>query len=313
MSGSPQPVRLAYFSRSVVSAMATSRGLYDRAGLAVTEQAVTSSPAQFAGLRDGEHDLALTSPDNVAAYRLTEANPLGQRLDARIVLGVDAGMGLSVLAGPHITSLHDLAGRVVGVDVAESGFALALFAVMSDAGLESGRDYDIIELGSTPRRRVALLEGRCDATLLNAGHDIAAELAGCHRLARITDTISPYLGTVLAATGSWLERSDDVAGRFGDAWLAATAIVLDPAERGTVQPLLGEILGLPEAGAVAAYEVLVSERDGLVPDGRVDPAALHTVLRLRAQHGGPASGVDLSPGGIESSGLIDARVLNSGR
>jgi ABC-type nitrate/sulfonate/bicarbonate transport system substrate-binding protein len=312
-ASTPDLVRLAYFSRSVVSAVARERGLYAAAGLEVEEQAVPSSPAQFGALRDGGHDLALTSPDNVAAYRLTAANPLGDRLDVRMLLGVDRGMGLSVVAGPHVTTTAGLAGRTVGVDVPESGFALALFSILSAAGLERDRDYTLVSLGSTPRRREALLAGACDATLLNAGHDVAAELAGCVRLARVTHTLSPYLGTVLAATGTWLEENEDVARRFAGAWLAATRVVLDPAERSSVEPLLGEVLGLPPAGVALAYDVLTSESDGLVPDGAVDPAALRTVLELRAAHGGPATGVDLAPGAVEASGLVDLRLLEPAR
>jgi ABC-type nitrate/sulfonate/bicarbonate transport system substrate-binding protein len=298
-------IRLAYFSRSVVSAVAHSQRLYDAAGLAVTEHAVPSSPAQFRGLRDGEYDLALTSPDNVAAYRLTDANPLGERLDARILLGIDRGMGLSILAAPHVSSLTDLAGRTVGVDVPESGFALALFEVLSSVGLQRDRDYTLVSLGSTPRRRTALLDGRCDATLLNAGHDIAAELAGCRRLARITDTISPYLGTVLAATDAWLERAGDLVRRFAGVWLAATRTVLDPTERDTVQSLLGELLELPPSGVAAAYDVLTSPNDGLVRDGVVDLAALRTVLALRARHAGAGLRADETT----AAGLVDPRVL----
>jgi ABC-type nitrate/sulfonate/bicarbonate transport system substrate-binding protein len=335
-----EEVRLTYFSRSVVSALARQRGLYEAAGLSVTEAPVPSSPAQFAALREGRCDLALTSPDNVAAYGLGAANPLGERLDVRILLGVDMGLGLSVLAGPHISALGDLAGGLIGVDVPESGFALALFHVLSAAGLERDRDYTVVPLGSTPQRRLALQAGKCDATLLNAGHDILAELAGFRRLLRITDTLAPYLGTVLAATGPWLDGCGDVAQRFVDAWLAATRLLLAPGEKDAVQLLLGELLELPAGGVRAAYETLVSSRDGLVPDGAVAPAALRTVLDLRVEQaaangigggtsegtgrgtsevtgrgtsGGVGAGTDYSAGAVERSGLVDLRLLAGAR
>jgi ABC-type nitrate/sulfonate/bicarbonate transport system substrate-binding protein len=304
------PLRLGFFSRSVVSRVARDRGIFARYGLSVSEHPVPSSPAQFRSLDAGEYDLVLTSPDNVAAYRLTEANPIGARLDVRMLLGFDAGLGLSIVSRPEVADLADLRGRTIAVDVPASGFALALFSVLARHGLRRDRDFTLVSLGSTPQRRKALLAGECDATLLNAGHDIAAEMAGCRRLARITDTLSPYLGTVLATTGRWLDANLDLARRFGDAWLAATAIVLDPAERGYVEPLVGEELALPQGGAAAGYAMLASARDGLNATGEVDDAALRTVLGIRAEYGGPDTGIDLSPGAIESSGLVDRRLMD---
>lgn len=306
------PVRLGFFSRSVVSRVARERHLFERFGLAVSEEPVPSSPAQFRSLIAGDFDLVLTSPDNVAAYRLTDANPLSTRMDVRILLGLDAGLGLSIMARPEIDDIEGLRGRTVAVDVASSGFALALFSVLAQHGLRRDVDYGLVALGSTPGRREALVAGECDVTLLNAGHDIRAELAGCRRLARITDTLSPYMGTVLAATGTWLQNEDNLAlaRRFADAWLAATAIVLDPAEREFVGPLLAEELSLGADGVDPAMAMLHSERDGLIPDGRVDEDRLRTVLQARATFGGQNTGVDLSPGWLAASGLLDRRVLD---
>lgn len=304
----PDVLRVGFFSRSVVSRVARERGLFTSHGLAVIEEPVASSIAQFRSLQAGEYDLVLTSPDNVAAYRLTEANGLRTRLDVRMLLGLDAALGLSIIGAPDVRTLEDLRGRTIGVDVPSSGFANALFSVLAQAGLQRDRDYALVTLGSTPNRRAALLRGQCDATLLNAGHDIAAELDGCHRLARITETLRPYLGTVLATTGPWLDEHLDLARRFAQAWLAATSIVVDPAEEAFVEALLGEEYALPPESAGIAYEMLTSSRDGLIPDGRIDRAALHTVLQARARYGGPDTGIDLTAGFVEASGLIDNRL-----
>jgi hypothetical protein len=135
--------------------------------------------------------------------------------------------------------------------------------------------------------------------MLNAGHDIAAVHAGCHRLGRVTDEHFPYLGTVLASTGPWLERHAGVAGRFTAAWRAAVGVILDPTERGFVEPLTAEVLGVPATAAAEAYGVLTSARDGLVPDGTVSNDALATVLGLRSQ----------SVDSALAAGLVDSRLL----
>lgn len=302
-----QPLTLAYFSRSVVVEIATQRHIFDRHGLEVDTVPVNSSAHQFQLLRDGQCDLALTSPDNVAAYRGSEHNPLGQRLDVRMLLALDSGLGLSVMARAGISDLSELAGKVIGVDVPQSGFALALFGILSRAGLEAGTDYEVISLGSTPQRRDALADGRCDATLLNAGHDIAAELTGCRRLARVTDTYFPYLGAVLASTGPWVEADHSRGLRFVAAWLEAVKEILDPAQRAAIISLTAETLGLPVEAAERFYDVLISRREGLVPSGTVDRHALGTVLALRAERGAVQPGSDGTPAGFD--GLVDNRLL----
>lgn len=304
-----QQVRIGFFSKSVVSRIGHERGIFARHLLDVTEDPVASSPAQFRSLLAGEYDMVFTSPDNVAAYRLSDVNPLGARLNVKLLLGLDHGLGLSLIGAPHIRSLDELRGRTVAVDVPSSGFALAMFRVLADAGLRRDEDYELVTLGATPRRREALLTGTCDATLLNAGHDIAAEAAGCHRLARITDSLAPYLGAVLAATDSWLDGHIGIARDFATAWLEATATALDPAQRNWVEPLVADMLGLAPAQAQSAYRMLTSERDGLVPDGRIDPAALRTVLALRSEHGGPHTGIDPDELDDAAANLLDNRLL----
>ncbi len=302
-------VRLGFFSRSVVLRVARERGYVADVGLEIADEPVRSSPAQFRTLLAGGFDLVLTSPDNVVAYRLSEHNPLGVRADVRMLLGIDRGMGLSIMTTARIETVEDIRGRTVAVDVPQSGFALAMFGVLARHGLQRDRDYSVVSLGSTPGRADALIAGECDVTLLNAGHDVRAELAGCRRLIRITDVLSPYIGTVLAATGPWLADHPDVATRFAVAWRRATADVLDPANRQDVQRLLAEELRLRGEGPALAYRTLCSDRDGFIPDLRVDVAGLRTILETRA-HGGGAPDVDSSDDGISASGLVDNRLYD---
>jgi hypothetical protein len=122
----------------------------------------------------------------------------------------------------------------------------------------------------------------------------------------MTDVLSPYIGTVLAATGPWLADNSDVAARFATAWRQATDTALDPANREDVQRLLAEELSLDGDGPSLAYRTLCSDSDGLIRDLRVDNAGLRTVLETRAHGGG--QNVDSSDDGIAASGLVDNRL-----
>ncbi len=278
-------LRLGLFSPSPILFAAHRDGTFAAAGIALSTERVSSSRAQFADLAAGRYDLVLTSPDNVLSYRYDDANLLGHRVDARVLRGVDRGMGLSLISQPARASLAGLAGARLGVDVAASGFALALFALLSRQGLERGRDYAVVELGATPRRLDALLEGACDATLLNAGFDLRAEEAGYRRLARLAREYPPYLGSVLATTSDQLARKRHGIERFLGAWDTARALLLGaPGEELLAQFATGQ-LGLGDDAGLRFARTARDPREGLVPDGALDWAAMETLASLRSPAG----------------------------
>lgn len=290
------------FSPPVVLDVAVSCGLTDAAGLEVAEHPVPSSPAQFRSLADGDLDMALTSPDNVLAYRFNPHNPLGELLDARIVGAVDRGLGLGLYGRPGFTS-GDLHGADVGVDVPHSGFALALYALADRLGVRRD-EYDVVSLGSTPRRLEALLAGGCDATMLNAGNELLAEEAGCVRLAAVTDHFTPYLGTVLAVVG---DRHLDDAHLLARALTETGAEILAGCLDAEVVESAQRRLGLDEALARRYLDRLRNPDEGLVPDGHVDRESLETLVALRtAWLPEVIDGSDVVQAALaEDSGLVD--------
>jgi ABC-type nitrate/sulfonate/bicarbonate transport system substrate-binding protein len=286
-----EEVRLGYFSASAVSMLAHNTGIYRASRLSVSEEAVPSSPEQFRRLLSGEYDLVLTSPDNVLNYRINRHNPLGQTADIRILAGVDMGMGLSVMATPDVWSVNDLRGRRIGVDVPDSGFAYALFEVLDRAGLHR-HDYEIVAMGSTPRRASALVANECSATLLNAGHDLIAERAGARRLIRVSAALGPYPGTVLAARAEVIAQRSELFQRFMAAWTSAVHATLDPSNRRLVESELARGLSVPPTIARSAYRTMISSTEGLIPDGRVDPSGWRLLVDLRVASGGLDDKVD---------------------
>ena len=290
------------FTPSVLLDVARSTGRLAARDLQVEEVAVTSSPAQFRSLLDGELDIALTSPDNVLAYRFNPGNPLGRLADVRIVAAVDRGMGLGLYGRPGTTAA-DLVGAPLGVDVAVSGFALAMYALADSLGVTRDQ-YELVTLGSTPRRLEALLAGECTATMLNAGNELIAEQRGCVRLASGADLLSPYLGTVVAIAG---EARLDVARRLSDALLETAREIVDGRLAEEVAESAARRLGLDGELAQRYVERLRDPGEGLVPDGVVDRGALQTLVRLRTAYlpsPAPGGGDVLDAALDEGSGLV---------
>jgi ABC-type nitrate/sulfonate/bicarbonate transport system substrate-binding protein len=297
----PTSLILGSFTPSVLLRVARGTGVLADAGLEVTETPVPSSPGQFSALLDGSLDAVLTSPDNVLAYRYSPTNPLGRTADARIVSAVDRGLGLALYAAAEPAELR---GGTFGVDVPGSGFAFAMYALAESIGL--GRDdYEVVALGSTPKRLQALLRGECAATMLNAGNELHAEAAGYRALAAVSRTCAPYLGTVLAVVG---DARLEPAGRLATA-LARTAadVVAGRLDSPTTAEAAGA-LGLPAPLAERYLARLKDPTEGLVPDGVVDPAAIRTIVDLRRRYRPETGGgTDLfAPALAAGSGLLVA-------
>lgn len=291
------------FSPSVVLELARDTGALEREGLTVAERPVLSSPAQFQSLLDGTLDAALTSPDNVIAYRFSPANPLGQLLDARIVGAVDRGLGLGLYVGPGVEA-QSLAGLRMGVDVPTSGFALALYALLEAQGV-AREQVELRTLGSTPKRLTALLDAECDATMLNAGNELVAEQRGCRRIASVPDVVGPYLGTVVACVG---DRNLDAARRLARALTAVAREVLAGRLDGEARAAARTRLGVDDDVADRYLHRLMDHRHGLVSDGQADGDALRTLVRLRQRYlpqPAPGGGDVLDAALDEAAGLVD--------
>jgi ABC-type nitrate/sulfonate/bicarbonate transport system substrate-binding protein len=293
----PVSMALGTFTPSVLLRVARRTGQLAEAGLEVTESPVPSSPAQFEALLDGRLDAVLTSPDNILAYRYSPTNPLGRTADARIVCAVDRGMGL----GLYGTAAK---GGRFGVDVPASGFAFAMYALAESLGLTRA-DYELVTLGSTPKRLAALLAGECEATMLNAGNELHAEAAGLRPLATAAGTLSPYLGTVLAVIG---EEHLETAGRLGVVLIRTASTIADGHLDDHVVAEARDALELPDDLARRYLARLKDPAEGLVTDGAVDTGSLRTLVDLRRRYRPEVvDGADVFAPALEpGSGLVVA-------
>ncbi len=295
-------LHLGSFTPSVLLRVARRTGRLAEHDLVVEEHAVTSSPSQFKSLLSGEFDVVLTSPDNVLAYRFVPSNALGMLADVKIISAIDRGLGLGLFSRAEVVSPEQLWGGVLAVDVPDSGFAFAMYALAESIGL-SRDDYSVVALGSTPRRLEALLAGQCDATMLNAGNELKAVDAGCVRLKGLSDIAPDYLGTVLATVGEAVSVP---------VWQLATALratadeVCSGALDDVAVEVAGEALNLSRELAQKYVLGLKDPREGLVRDGAVDRTSMEAVVALRRRYmASTVGGVDVLARALErASGLM---------
>lgn len=268
------------FTPSFLIALARADGRFAEAGLQVTEQAVTSSPQQFRSLMQGDYDVVFTNTDNIIAYQFLRDNPLETLLELRVFAGIDRGLGLGLFRGPQV----DLGSRPakLGVDVATSGFAFVAYEILTRQGFVLD-EMEIENLGATPRRALALIEGTCDYTILNAGNELRALAQGCSLIEPVT-AIGPYLGTVLAALRTHDEEKVLIQNRFRQVLAETTASILSGEREAELE---GIVQGLLEVDLEEARQHVRSIHDpqtGLVSGVGVDVASIATVLDLRSRH-----------------------------
>jgi ABC-type nitrate/sulfonate/bicarbonate transport system substrate-binding protein len=306
----PAPLRLGLFSPSLPHLVAIREGYYEQRGVTVEQQRIPSSAALLRALRDGDLDVALTSPDNIANFRLNEAGD--GPLDARIIAAVDQAGSISLVGRPGI----DAPGRVrlgtVAVDARDSGFAFLLYELLKSLDLAPGTDYRVLEAGGTPSRFQALLAGSFEATILNAGFDIRAQAAGGCLLIPTVDVIPGYLSTVLAARGEYLDQAPGPVSRFVSGFRQAMNYCLDPARHADCTDLVVSQWRVDPDVAARMVDAAADARTGVVPDAVITPAQLAVVLELRKRWGGFSADVDIAAEIRRPRGLIDERFARMG-
>jgi ABC-type nitrate/sulfonate/bicarbonate transport system substrate-binding protein len=299
------PLRFGLFSPSLPHLVAIREGYYEERGLAVEQQRIPSSAGLLRALRDRDLDVALTSPDNIANFRLNKAGD--GHLDARIIAAVDQAGSISLMGRPGIDAPGQIRHGTVAVDARNSGFAFLLYELLKSRGLAPDVDYRVLEAGGTPSRFAALLAGSFEATILNAGFDVRAQAAGGSLLIPTVDVIPDYLSTVLAARGEYLDEAPGPVARFVAGFRQAMNYCLDPARHADCTDLVVSEWQVNPDVAARMVDAAADARTGVVPDAVIKPARLEVVLELRKRWAGFSADVDIAAEIRRPRGLIDER------
>jgi ABC-type nitrate/sulfonate/bicarbonate transport system substrate-binding protein len=95
----------------------------------------------------------------------------------------------------------------------------------------SDADYDMVPVGSTNERLVAVQKNAVAATLLSQPDDFLAEAAGLSRLGLSTDYVDSLQYTATSVRRDWARQNRDVLVRFLRAFVEASRWFYDPANR----------------------------------------------------------------------------------
>jgi NitT/TauT family transport system substrate-binding protein len=251
--------------------IAQDQGIYRKYGLDV-ESILMQTSAQIApAMAAGEIDVALTAGAGVVDVTLSGADQVLIESDSNV-------LRFYLHSRPDIRRVEDLRDKRVAITRLGSGVHLATQIVLNKAGLEAGRDVQILQAGTVDAGLTALISGNADAAMLGSAQHYIARQQGYPLLVDTREYQIPYMQGSLAVTRATLASQYDMVRDFVRAHLEAVGLSKrDPA---LAKRLLRTELQIEEADALEFnYQYWLEE----LADPPYPPiAAVQTVLDQRA-------------------------------
>jgi ABC-type nitrate/sulfonate/bicarbonate transport system substrate-binding protein len=244
-------------------------GLYARQSLDVdtsiggttanTAQALVAGAADVAQLNVVQHILAVQKGADLALVAGNAAVPL-----------------YSMMAEPSVTSYASLRGKTLAIAGVTDPLNFVLRKMLAANGLGDA-DYDLVPVGSTNERLVAVQKGAAAATLLSQPDDFLAEAAGLLRLGRSTDYVDSLQYTATSVRRDWAQQNRDVLVRFLRAYADACRWFYDPANRAEAIRLYVDQTHSDSDMAARTYDLYVASGKVLAKAGEVNLAGLQVL------------------------------------
>jgi ABC-type nitrate/sulfonate/bicarbonate transport system substrate-binding protein len=188
---------------------------------------------------------------------------------------------------PQIREVRELKNKKVGVGGLNQASYTLVRELLSNYGLESGKDYTVIQAGDSAPRFLALTNGFIDAALMPLPWNFSAQEAGMHELVALSKS------EVIAPTGSIVLREDllrnepKLVEQFTRASLKGLRFALER-RAGAIAALI-QSLKIKDDLAAKGYD---AARPALTADGTMTEAsqrkALDAVLKSAGVKDAPA-------------------------
>jgi ABC-type nitrate/sulfonate/bicarbonate transport system substrate-binding protein len=247
------------------------KGFFAKEGLDVRFHETTYAPDHNRGMAEGRWDFTLSSADTMIARTTTDG------VDYLLFMQAEEGLSAYLIGQPDVTAIDQLRGKLLAGDPGDSNLDLIRKKILRHHGMEDDQ-YQIDIIGSSPKRLEAFLRGRVAAAMLTAPASDKAIAAGGVLLANAEDYVPGWPLTCGWTLRSWLREHRELTVRFIRAWAAATDWLLAPENGEETLELIMTKEGLNRASAEQACRKVV-------PQARINPAALNTVIELRKEMG----------------------------
>jgi ABC-type nitrate/sulfonate/bicarbonate transport system substrate-binding protein len=198
------------------------KGLFAKHGLAIELINTPNSGVLRNGLAKGDHHIAHAGVDNaVAMAELAKA-------DIAIIMGGDNGFN-RIIVQPDVKSYADLRGKTVVVDAPNTAYALVLYKVLKENGLNKG-DYVVKPVGAGTARLEAMTKDKTNAAaVLYPPFSIHAAQAGFKDMGAAAKALGAYQADGAFVMRDWAKANSDTVVHYIKAYVEGRRWVLDPA------------------------------------------------------------------------------------
>jgi len=270
--------------------VANDRGFFQKEGVTVEPIRINSAPTTYQALISGDVHAAAGAPTGLLPSHLQGADI--------VALGSwDNLVPYVWVTRDKIANIRELRGKKVGVNRAGSKPWLIVQVLLQDAGLDPGKDLQLLQMGGGSQERVgALMRGGIDATLADAMFEPIMKKRGFNVL---RGNPTPFMNAPIAVKRSYLAAQRSTVKKFVKAFADATRYIIDNRE-GTMRPLT-QMLNTNDPEVVDfAYQYLHTNSEASLypPDD-----AVKNLLRMSTY-------VDKRLGSISASRVVDLSLLD---
>jgi ABC-type nitrate/sulfonate/bicarbonate transport system substrate-binding protein len=250
--------------------VAIEKGLYREANLDAELVITETNTKAIQGLVSGSLHIGGGSPDPlIKAVAQTGANLI-------IVGAVINRPVYSLIVQPDIRNYQDLKGKRAGVSAMLSMDGLWMRQMLESNGLREG-EVEIVEIGGTAQRYLALKAKGIAAGFLTQPQDFRALREGFKRLGLSTEIVKEMVWTAYCTTRTWARQNEETLYRFLTAQRKAHQWLYDSKNRDEAIRILAKATNTDQQEAAQTYALWIEQKT-LSLEGETTPGAVKAMI-----------------------------------
>lgn len=279
---SQQRIRIGISAASLgflPTVLAEKKGFYSKHGINSEHVMIPCAIATNA-LLSGDLDYAVcTGPGIAGAIK---------GLPIKLVMTTQDKLGYLLLVKPEVQKITDLRGKIIGISTFGSQLYLTSVTLFRQAGMEPGKDVNLLPGGDNTARLAAMDAGKVDAAFVSSPADIFGAKRGYKVLLWTRDHV-PLTQNALVVTDKSLKQSPEQVKRTIKGTIEALQFIRDHQEESVA--IASKWLKLDLATTRAAF-------DNYLPcysrDGGLSDQALKDLVRYELERASLKKDIPLS-------------------
>ncbi len=259
--------------------LAEKKGFYSKHGINSEHVLVPCAIATNALLSDDLDYAVCTGPGIAGAIK---------GLPIKLVMTTQDKLGYLLLVKPEVQKLTDLRGKTIGISTFGSQLYLTSVTLFRQAGIEPGKDVNLLPGGDNTARLAAMDAGKIDAAFVSSPADIFGAKRGYKVLLWTRDHV-PLTQNAMVVTDKSLKQSPEQVKRTIKGTIEALQFIRDHQEESVA--IASKWLKLDLATTRAAF-------DNYLPcysrDGGLSDQALKDLVRYELERANLKKDIPLS-------------------